>query len=213
MATYYSPASPTVSEGFLVSAESRVLLGTEYLYGSLETSSWTYTTYQASIGLKSGKSIDLGLLESLGFSHVPSFEAVEAANVSTSNIWVLTGEETTLSIGLRQFNPTVLTMALGTATMYSLDNERLITFGGSCNIVSRPMSVEFTNVSCSAPSTENITNGVSIGVLTLYDCICTSGLPWDDINAGALNSISLEFKARPVSSLPRGNRLGCLYLA
>lgn len=213
MATYYSVSSPAVAAGFLISAESRVLMGTEYLYGSLDTSSWTYTTYRASIGLKAGKSIDLGLLESLSFSHVPSFEAVEAANVSDSGIWLLTGEETTVSIGLRQFDPRILEIAFGTGRMYNLGNERLITFGGACSILSRPISIEFANISCTAPTSENINTGVSMGVLTLYDCICTSGVPWDDINASAINNLGLEFKARPVLAHARGNRLGCLYLA
>jgi len=198
MATYYTPSAPTVVPGFLLQPESRVLLGTEYLYGALEVSSWSYSTYTASIGLQAGKSIDLGTLENLAFSHVPTFEAVEAANLQNSNVWVLTGEETTLSVGLRQFNPYVLNLALGTGTNYALGDERVITFGGKCDIASRPMSIEFNNVGCDAISSANIANGVSGGVLTLYDAFISSGLPWDDINAGALNSISLEFQIRPV---------------
>jgi len=212
MATYYTPASPTVATGFLLQPESRVLLGTQYLYGSLEVASWTYTTYTASIGLQSGKGIDLGTLESLGFSHVPTFEAVEAANLQTSNVWVLTGEETTLSIGLRQFKPEVLFQALGTGTQYRLGEEHVITFGGKCDMATRPISIEFTNVACQAPSSADIDSGVSGGVLTLYDTFVSSGLPWDDINAGSLNTIALEFQVLPVLSLALGNRLGNLYL-
>lgn len=210
--TYYSPSAPVVAEGFLLQPESRILLGTEYLHGSLDITSWTYATYTASIGLQAGKSLDLGSLDSLGFSHVPAYEPVESANLQTSNIWVLTGEETTVSIGLRQFDPTVLNMALGTGVMYVLGDERVITFGGKCDLQTRPMSIEFLNVSCDAPSAEDIAGGVSGGVLTLYDTFSSSGLPWDDINAGALNVLSLEFQVRPVNALALGNRLGSLYL-
>ncbi|NIR26611.1 MAG: hypothetical protein GWN77_06555, partial [Gammaproteobacteria bacterium] len=152
MATYYTPSAPTVSQGFLLQPESRVLLGTQYLYGSLEVSSWTYATYTASIGLQAGQSIDLGGLESLGFSQVPTFEPVESANIQDSNIWVLSGEETTVSVGLRQFDPRVIQMALGTGTMYNLGDDRVITFGGKCDMTTRPLSIEWSNVGCYAPS-------------------------------------------------------------
>ena len=210
--TYYSPAAPTIADGFFLQPESRVLVGTEYLYGSLEIVSWTYLTYTASIGLTAGQSIDVGALDSLSFSHIPTFEAVESANVQDSNIWVLSGEETTLSIGLRQFNPILLNMAIGTGTLYELGDERLITFGGKCDMATRPISIEWLNVACQAPSSEDITGGVSGGVLTLYDCFASSGFPWDDINAGALNVLTLEFQVRPVLAHALGNRLGSLYL-
>lgn len=212
MGTYYTPSAPTIAEGFLFQPESRVLLGTNYLYGSLEVTSWTYLTYTASVGLQDGESIDLGTLESLGFSHVPTFEPIEAANLQSSNVWVLTGEETTLSIGLRQFNPYLLNMALGTGTNYRLGEENLITFGGKCDMLTRPMSIEFNNVGCQAVSSADIDSGVSGGVLTLYDTFCSSGLPWDDINAGTLNTLALEFQVRPVLAHALGNRLGNLYL-
>lgn len=210
MATYYTPAAPTVEEGFLLQPESRVVLGDAYLYGSLETSSWTYASYTASIGLDSGE--DLGILESLAFSQVPTFENVEAANVQSSNIWVLTGEECTVTIGLRQFSPSVVHQAIGTGVLYALGNERLITFGGLCSMTTRPLSIEFSNVACQVPDAANIADGVTGGVLTLYDTFVASGLPWDSMDAKALNNVSLEFKARPVFALARGNRLGNIYL-
>lgn len=212
MATYYTPSAPTVEEGFLLQPESRVLFGLNYLHGSLETSSWAYSTYTASIGLEAGQGIDLGSLEALGFSHVPTYEAVESANLQSSNIWVLTGEETSVTVGVRQFSPDILNLALGTGFLYAMGNERLLTFGGLCDLQSRPLSIEFSNVSCTAPSTEDITGGVSGGILTLYDAFASSGLPWDDVNAGALNVLTLEFQVRPVLSLALGNRLGSLYL-
>lgn len=210
--TYYSPASPVVSTGFLIQPGSRVLLGERYLHGSLDVTSWTYSTYTASIGIQDGLGIDLGSLESLGFSHVPTFEAVESANIQSSNIWVLTGEETTLSIGLRQFKPETINKALGTGTHYALGDEALITFGGKCDMQTRPLSIEFTNVACQAPSSQDITGGITGGVITLYDTFVSSGLPWDDINAGTLNTLALELMVRPVLALALGNRLGNMYL-
>lgn len=210
--TYYTPSAPTVSEGFLLQAESKVMMGKGYLTASLETSSWPYSSYSASIGLAAGQGIDLGSVESLGFSHVPTFEAVESANVQNSNIWILSGEETSLSVGLREFNPEVLRQALGTGIQYNLDDERLFTFGGKCEMQTRPLSVEWLNVACGAPTSEDITGGVTGGVLTMYDTFVSSGLPWDDMNAGAINTISIEFQVRPVLSYALGNRLGNLYL-
>lgn len=212
MATYYTPASPVTTEGYFVSPESRVLIGNANMYGSLEVSSWTYSTYGASIGLQSGTGIDVGELESLSFSHVPSFSAIESANIRTSNIYVLDGEETAVSIGLRQFHPHLLWMALGTGTQYVLGDERLITFGDLCENVSRPLSIEFSNVSCQAPQVADIAAGVTGGVITLYDTFMSTGFPWDDMNAGELNNISVELKAKPVLAKARGNRLGNVYL-
>lgn len=205
----YTPASPTTVEGFMLQPESRVLVGSEYLYGSLAGG---FTSYSAYVGMQAGKFTDLGALASLSFSHVPTFEAVESANISDSNIWVLSGEETTVSVGLRQFTPEVLDKALGTGVLYNVGTESVLTFGGKCDIKSRPLAIEFTNAACAAPTAEDISNGISGGILTLYDTFVSSGLPWDDINAGVLNELALEFQVRPVIAHARGNRLGNLYL-
>ena len=210
---YQSVTAPTATEGFFVEPETRVLLGTSNMYGSLEQSTWTYLTYGASIGLKAGESVDLGVLESLSFTHVPTFTPVESANIQTSNIFVLEGEETTVSIGLREFRPDIMQMAIGTGVLYWLNSnkEALITFGGKCDMITRPMSLEFSNVQCQVPQAATLVNGVTGGVVTLYDVFATSGLPWDAMDAKAINNITMEFKARPVTALARGNRIGNLY--
>ena len=138
---YPSVTAPTATEGFFVEPETRVLLGTAFMYGSLEQSTWTYLTYGASIGLTAGNAIDLGVLEALSFTHVPTFTPVESANIQTSNIFVLEGEETTVTVGLREFRPDILKMAIGTGVLYWLDGgqEALITFGGKCDMITRPM--------------------------------------------------------------------------
>lgn len=206
--TYFTTAAPSDALGFMVQAESRVRMGTANLYGALEVTSWTYSTYQASIGLQAGKAIDLGQVESLGFTHTPTFEPLESANIQQPSIYTLTGEETTLTVGLRQFDPRVLEVALGTGILYKLGNEYLITFGGACNVTSRPMEIAITNIGCDKPSSPNATNGITGMVLTIYDALATSGLPWDEIVAGEINSIELEFAAKPVLARSLGNRLG-----
>lgn len=210
--TYFTTAGPSEALGFMVQAESRVRIGTETLYGALETTSWTYTTYEASIGLKAGMSIDLGQVESLGFTHNPTFEPLESANIQQPTVYVLTGEETNLTVGVRQFDPRVIEVALGTGVMYKLGQEYLFTFGGACTLKSRPIEVAVTNLGCSKPTSPNIDTGVTAIVLTLYDCQCTSGLPWDSIVANEINMLDLEFMAKPVLERALGNRLGSIYI-
>lgn len=197
--TYFTTAAPTDALGYFIQAESRVRMGTEYLYGSLETTSWTYTTYNASIGLKAGKWIDFGQVESLGFTHAPSFEPLESANVQQPSVYVLTGEETTLSVGVRQFDPRVINVALGTGALYQLGNEYLITFGGACTASSRPFTIEVTNIGCNKPTSPNAaSSGISAIVLTLYDAQATSGLDWSDMVANEINQFDMELSAKPV---------------
>lgn len=210
--TYYTTAGPSDALGFMLQAESRVRLGTEKLYGALETTSWTYSTYEASIGLKAGKAIDLGQVESLGFTHVPNFEPLESANIQQPSIYVLSGEETTVTVGVRQFDPRVLEVALGTGVMYKLGQEYLLTFGGACNISSRPLEIAVTNIGCDKPGSQNAENGITAIVLTIYDAMSTSGLPWDSIVANEINVMEMEFAARPVLARALGNRLGNLYI-
>lgn len=212
MGTYKTVASPTSSAGFLVQPESRIMMGTAALYGALETSTWTYATYEASIGLDAGSSFDIGLVDSLGFTHEPAIEPLESANVADASIYLVTGEETTLEVGVQQFDTRTLEIAMATGTMYSLGNERLITFGGGCSVKNRPIAIESGNVACDAPTSPNVSNGVTGVVLTLYDCICTSGLPWDAMVAGEISVLDLTFEARPVLARDKGNRLGNIYV-
>lgn len=211
--TYFTTGAPTDVLGYMIQAESRVRIGTQNLYGSLEVSSWTYTTYGASIGLQAGKNIDLGQVESLGFSHVPSFEPLESANIQQPSIYVLTGEETSLTVGVRQFNPRLLEVAVGTGTLYQLGNEYLLPFGGACNANSRPIEVAVTNIGCNKPASPNAaSSGITAIVLTLYDVQATSGLDWGDIIANEINMFDLELTAKAVTSNALGNRIGNLYL-
>lgn len=210
--TYFTTSGPQDSLAFMIQAESRVRMGTQKLYGSLEVASWTYATYEASIGLQNGKAIDVGQVESLGFNHVPNFEPLESANTQQPSIYVLTGEETTLTVGVRQFDPRILEAAIGTGVLYKLGQEYLLTFGGACNITSKPWEIAVTNIGCDKPGSANAENGITAIVLTLYDVMLTSGLPWDSIVANEINVLELEGAARPVLARALGNRLGNLYI-
>jgi len=213
--TYYASgaSAPTIVEELLVQAESRVLLGNANLYGSLETESATYLAYTASIGLASGASVDLGTLASLGFSHVPTYEPVESANIQDASIWNMSGEETSVSVGLRQFDMAVLQLALGSGIRrdFASDTETLLTFGGKCTMDTRPLCIEAANAACNAPTSEDVQAGITAIIITLYDVISTSGLNWDTMDAKAINELAIEFQARPVLAHDRGNRLGNMY--
>lgn len=211
MATYLTPAAPAESTGFLMKAETAVKVGTGRLWASLEHTSWVYSTYGASIGLQAGQSEQLGILAELTFTHTPSFEPLEAFNMTDDPLYEVTGEETTVSVEIREFKPTTIRNAIGTGSMYELGNERVITFGGGCSMVRRPYCLEFDNEACLAPTSENITNGVSGGAVTLYDAFVSSGLEWA-LNAKEGNTVGLELQALPVTTLSRGNRLGNIYL-
>ena len=211
--TYFTTAAPTDALGYMIQAESRVRVGTSNLYGSLEVSSWTYTTYGASIGLQAGQAIDLGQVESLGFSHTPTFEPLESANIQNPSVYTLTGEETTVSVGVQQFNPKLLELSVGTGTLYQLGTEYLLPFGGACSQLSYPLEISVTNIGCNRPtSPDAAASGITAIVLTLYDVQATSGLDWGDIIANEINNFSLELQAKAVNSNALGNRIGNLYI-
>lgn len=209
--TYYTVSAPNVVPGLLVRAESAVKIGTSALYGSLDTTTWVYSTYEASVGLASGQSFDLGQVADISWSHKPSYEAVESFNTSDDYLWDVTGEETMVTIEIQQIDPRVLELAVGTGTMYTIGVERLLTFGGGCTMRNRPISIEFINDSCNAPTSQDALSGISGGVLTIYDAFISSGLEWS-MAAKEVNTIPLEFQARPVLARARGNRLGNLYI-
>lgn len=207
--------APVTLEGLMVQSESRVRMGTERLYGALEVSSPAYTTYNASLGLRSGKFFDLGLLSSLSFEQTPTYEEVESANVRQSGIFILTEEEMTVTVGIYQFNPDVLAVALGTGTIRKFNGgaEALITVGDGCTQNSRPIEIATQNIHCGAEeSAVGIDTRVRAIAITIYDAFSTSGLPWSDITSGGLNTVELEFQAKSVLANDRGNRFASIYV-
>lgn len=210
---YFTTASPTVVAELVVQSETRVRIGLARLYGALEVTSDLYAAYEASIGLQAGLSLDVGELASLGFEHVPTFEIPDVANVLESSLEVLAEEETTISMGLQQFDVRILEIAVGTGVMYTIGNERLITVGGKCNTARRPVEIAATNIGCNAPAAPvSVLTGVSAIVITVYDANVQNGLPWGDIVAGEINVLDLEWLAHPVPARALGNRLFSAYV-
>ena len=126
-------------------------------------------------------------------------------------------EETTISIGIRQFDPQVLELLIRTGTMYSVGdsgNERLITAGGACASGNRrPIEIAASNIGCNRPSSPGDTlTGVSAIIITAYDAAATSGLNWGDLVANELNVLDSEWTVYPVTAHEAGNKLFNVYI-
>jgi len=209
--TYITPTTPSATAGFLTQAETAVLVGNDRLYEALEHASWTYATYEISIGLQAAKFFQLGLITDLNFAHKPSFEPVEAYNMSDDPLYQVTGEETTLGVTVAEFKPDIIELAIGTGARRDLGDEVVFSIGAGCNMLRRPYSLEFVNQGCYAPSSENVALGISGGAITLYDAFISSGMEWA-LAAKEGNTIPLEIQALPVTDRARGNRIGSVYL-
>ncbi len=209
--TYITPCTTTITSALLMRAETCIKVGSQRLYDSLETTSWTYLTYEASIGLKAGQAFNLGVIAELTWSHKPTYEPLEAYNLSDDPLYEVNGEETLISVTIREFNVNTLHLAIGTGARYDLGVESIITFGGGCQILRRPWSLEFMNESCFAPTAQDVSLGITGGAITLYDAFVQSGIEWA-MAAKEGNTIPLEIQALPVLERARGNRLGVLYL-
>ena len=221
MATWGNAAgTANITEGYMIKPESRILLGLGPLFESLETSSQAYQTYGIPIGVAPGAYVDLGLINALGFTFTVTVEPVEAANVPAGAVYDVTGEEMKVTATVYEFKPETIKAAINGGISYFVDEEAIFAFGGGCNIVNRPVVIEFVNEACGispttynyAPSTTPGEHYFHGGILTMYDGICTSGLPWDTMSRGELNQLALEFTGRPVMEFARGNRLGSLYI-
>ena len=211
MATYGTPVAPAATLGFLVEPVARVLLGTGGVT-DLESTSWPAQVYSAPIGLGSGKGIELGSLVNLAFSHVPTVEPVEAANFENALYYEVNGEETQVTVEIKEWKPQVLAEALATGHLYVLGSEALMTFGGGCNVKEMPLVIEWTNNSCKVPGSANIGTGVTGMIMTLYKTQLTSGLDISSLVAREQSTISLTFQAIHDTARAVGNRLGSIYL-
>lgn len=217
---YFTTASPTVVAGLVMQSETRVRVGTVRLYeggpaasNSLETTSALYLAHNTPIGLVAANSFDLGELTSIGLEHVPTFERPDVANVLQSSLEVLSEEETTISMGVTQFDPRLLELAVGTGSIVTVGDERLIPVGGSCSAPRRPVEIAAENIGCNAPSAPtSVLTAISAIVITAYDAACTSGLPLSEIVAGELTTMDLEWTVHPVPAHATGNKLFNLYI-
>jgi hypothetical protein len=211
--TYFTTAGPTILTGLMMQSETRVRIGTDRLWGSLEVSSAAYVAYMASIGVRDGFSWDLGLLASLSFEHVATMTEPDVANLLTSPVEFLETEEVTIGVGIYQFDPRTFEIALATGTMYTIGNERLFVVGGKCTTDRRPLEIAATNIGCYAPdSPSSVLTALTAIIITVYDAQCTSGLPWSEMLANTINTIELEFSAKQVTTLAAGNRLFSVYM-
>lgn len=216
--SYFTTASPVALAGLVVQSETRVRVGLMRLYtGALETTSALYISYGGPVGVVAGNSFDLGEVESLSFEHVPNFEQPDVANVLQSSLEVLSEEETTISIGVRQFDPRMIELLVRTGTMYNVGsgaNERYIQVGGKCASGNRrPIELCATNIGCNAPASPGDTETqIAAIIITAYDCAATSGFNWGDMVANDLNVLDTEWTVYPVTAHSSGNKLFSVYI-
>lgn len=212
---YGSVGSPTTELGYLVQGGARVRVGTESLYGALETSSDTYTAYEASIGIETGKYTDLGELESISTSINATVEPFDSANLRLPSIYYVTEEEATITTGITQWDYTILETLFHNGVLYDLGGasnpEKLITFGGACNIHNVPLEIGVENLQCYLPESQSADLGLTGIILTFYDVISTSGFT-PEFNAKEINTIEVEWMARPVLERDSGNQVGNMYI-
>lgn len=203
--------TPTTQLGYFVKPESKVLLGKSSLWGSLETASYLYTTYESSIGLTGGQEIEVGSLNALSFNYTPDRQPVEIINIADAPAYELVGEETTVTMELIEWQPDVIALVIGSGQYHKVTgNDALIRFGGGCSTDDRPLVIQGVNASCQVGTVTDLTDGLQAYVLTLYKTICTSGMSID-FTAVENAPITTEWQVLPVLALDGGNRLGNMY--
>jgi hypothetical protein len=192
--------------------ENALVIGNAELWASLETSSYIYATYGASVGLQENAGTQLGGCRDISFERTQDVEAVELGNVVDSGIYEITSEENTLTFSAMEWRPDVIGIAFGVTAKTVTATDSVVIFGGGCNVASRPIVVQGENVSCNAADITNLTDGVEFAVLTLYDCYSSEGatLPF---SASEDAPLDITMRCKPVLSLSRGERIGNLYLA
>jgi len=205
------PAAPTISRGFFMKPEVRVLIGTEYLWGSLDMTSYSYTNRSIPVGLANGKFFDIGAITNLEPVLTKTWEAVETSNLPKGTIYDLIDEECTVTINVVEVKPQLVDLLLATTGLVQ-DNQYLWSMGGGCASITRPVCIEWTNVNCDAPTSESMSVGISGGMLTIFDAVCTSGLNFGSLNRAQMTNIAVTLTGRPVMSLPVGKRTASLWL-
>lgn len=212
--TFGSTAQAQAVLGMLVQAGARLRIGTSAMYGSLETTSPTYTAYNASIGLTAGNAVDFGKVGELGVTINAAVEPFDAVNERQPSIYIVTEETCTVNVALTQFDPDILSVLLHNSVIYNFSApvEVLMTFGGSCAIKNRPLQLDVTNIACFLPGSQSTDLGITGIIFTIYDAIANNGLTWENMSAKELNTMSAEFMGRPVSTLALGNNLGNIYI-
>lgn len=214
MASQYdaNPVTFTKEEGFLVRLENTIEIGNDSLWGSLDTSSYIYQVYDASVGLEAASGWQIGACDDVDFERSQDIETVEIGNVLDSGLIEITSEEINASFSCREWKADVLSLAFGTTYHYVTATSGLIMFGGGCTINSRPVVVRGTNVSCNASAITNLTDGVDYITLTLYDCYAAGDLTLS-FRVREDSPIAITMRVKPVDTLTRGERSGNVYIA
>lgn len=212
--TFGSTAQAQAVLGMLVQSGARLRIGKSAMYGALETTSPTYTAYNASIGLKANEAVDFGKVSELSAVINAAIEPFDAVNERQPSIYIVTEETCTVGVGVTQFDPEIFSVLLHNSVIYNFSNpvEYLLTFGGSCAIKNRPLQLDVTNIACFLPTSQNASLGITGIIFTIYDAVANNGINWENISAKELNTMSAEFMGRPVSTLALGNNLGNIYI-
>lgn len=206
------PTTLSITEGFMVRWETTLEIGNTALWGSLDITSYIYTTYAASVGFQENASWQVGACDDIDFERSQDIEAVEVGNTVDSGLFEISSEENNITFQAREWSPNVLALGFGTTFSQVGSTDGVIEFGGGCNIQSRPVVVKGTNVSCNASSITNITDGVDYVILTLYDCYTLEGITLP-FRVREDSPIGITMRAKPVLSLTAGERVGNLYVA
>lgn len=213
-------SSPTSTLGFFIRPETKVWVGEARLWatgglfagGGATGRDWIYEIYEASIGLQSAVGIEVGALNALSFAYEPDRSPIEIINIADAPAYELVGEECTVSMELLEWNPDIISLVIGSGQYHTITaNDALVRFGGGCAITSRPIVIEGVNASCYISDITDLDTGLRAFVLTLYDCLCTSGLSVD-FTAAENAPIATEWQVLPVLILDGGNRLGNMYM-
>ena len=210
----YTPSAPVVTEGYLVKPEVRVNIGKTGWTTSLDFNSYSYNYNDVPVGFEdSTKYFEVGLLASMGQVLSKTFEAVDSANAPRGTIFDMTDEELTLSFEAKELNPLLVELLLHTTPFENEDgSEKVFATGGGCDMISRPITVEWTNVDCHVIDTADIDSGITGGILTVYKAIVTNGFDWGTMVRNGENNIPVEITALPINTFPAGRRLASLWL-
>lgn len=214
MASQYDlyPVTFAKQAGYMVRLESSIEIGNSSLWGSLLNHGYIYDTYGASVGLQEDSGWQIGACDDIDFERSQDITAVEIGNVVDSGIYEIASEENNVTFQAREWKPNVLALAFGTTYSQVTSKSGLIEFGGGCTINSVPVVVRGTNVSCNASSITDLTDGVDYFTLTLYDCYTLEGVTLN-FRVREDAPIPISMRAKPVLSLPAGQRIGNLYIA
>ena len=126
----------------------------------------------------------------------------------TSGTHALTEEGITVSLGVKEFNPNTMELAIQNGSMDTVNTvERLFRAGGTCTIRNRPLEMSAFNVGCYAPAASDMDAGIQGFILTIYGGYISSGFNLGEVMANETNAYELEYTG--ISWLQRqlGNQL------